>query len=299
VACNGNSECDDGDACTSDVCTPEGICSYEDITASCDDADVCTDDACDPALGCVNESVAVGGSDAFDFGGSVDTFVVPDCVDLITVEAYGAEGGFGTSAGGLGGFAQADIPVTPGETLEVRVGGAGTTVVNAATGGWNGGGGALDAVAQGTGNSGTGGGASDVRRGSELDDRLIVAGGGGGGGWDNHNGYGGDGGGLNGEDGNSDTIDREPGGGGTQTAGGTVGWAEGSYTNEPGSFGQGGTAYHDGAGCGGGGGGWYGGGTGGFAGGGGGSSYVDAPGNLDTSTMTGVRSGNGTVTISW
>ena len=46
-------------------------------------------------------------------------------------------------------------------------------------------------------------------------------------------------------------------------------------------------------------GGWYGGGTGGFAGGGGGSSYVDATGNENTDTTAGVRSGHGTVTITW
>ncbi len=78
-----------------------------------------------------------------------------------------------------------------------------------------------------------------------------------------------------------------------------MGWSSASYPNQPGSFGLGGTAYQDGAGCGGGGGGWYGGGTGGFAGGGGGSGYVDAPGNTNTSMETGVRSGNGVVIVSW
>jgi hypothetical protein len=241
------------------------------------------------------------GSSTFDFTGGAQMFVVPDCVSTVRIEAYGAEGGDGdgVAVGGLGGYAAADVPVTPGESLEVHVGGAGSTVINAATGGYNGGGGALEAVVQGIGDSGTGGGASDVRRGAGLDGRLVVAGGGGGGGWSAREGYGGAGGGLSGEDGNSNSATYTAGGGGTQNAGGSVGWAQGAYTNQPGSFGAGGTAYHDGAGCGGGGGGWYGGGTGGFAGGGGGSSYVDATGNENTETTAGVQSGPGAVTISW
>jgi hypothetical protein len=82
------------------------------------------------------------------------------------------------------------------------------------------------------------------------------------------------------------------GGGGTQTAGGMVGWFNQGYPNQPGAFGVGGNAYQDGAGCGGGGGGWYGGGTGGFAGGGGGSGYVDAAGTKTDAPLSGIpRSG--------
>jgi hypothetical protein len=241
------------------------------------------------------------GSMQFTLTNSVQMFVVPDCIVAIDVDLYGAEGGDGdgSAVGGLGGRAQARVAVTPGETLEVYVGGAGTTVINSATGGYNGGGGALEAVIQDLGPSGTGGGASDIRRGSTLTDRLIVAGGGGGGGWGDNDGYGGAGGGTVGEDGNTTDMTRLPGGGGTQTAGGAVGWANGTYLNSAGQFGIGAVGYHDGAGCGGGGGGWYGGGSGGFAGGGGGSGYVADGGNTNTSMETGVRSGDGEVTISW
>jgi hypothetical protein len=187
--------------------------------------------------------------------------------------------------------------VTPGQQLLVYVGGAGFSTDNAPQGGFNGGGGVLNAAGMGPG--GTGGGASDVRTTTSLATRLIVAGGGGGGGWVDRNGIGGAGGGLVGADGQSNNATYPAGKGGTQTSGGAAGWANSSYPNQPGSFGLGGTAYQDGAGCGGGGGGWYGGGTGGFAGGGGGSGYVDAPGNTNKVLEAGVRAGNGMVLISW
>src|SRR5690606_12007238 len=61
------------------------------------------------------------------------TFVVPDCVFQLEIEAHGASGGDAlTNAsilvagkGGYGGLASGIINVTPGETLYVVVGGAG------------------------------------------------------------------------------------------------------------------------------------------------------------------------------
>jgi hypothetical protein len=237
------------------------------------------------------------GSMTFTYTGSRQQFTVPECVTSIVVDAYGAEGGTGQTPGGLGGHAHARIPVEPGAVLLVDVGGAGFTADVSPTGGYNGGGGVrAGAITPEPGASGTGGGASDIRRGTSLASRLIVAGGGGGGG---AHGAGGDGGGLEGEAGaTSDPVNRAAGGGGTQTAGGAAGWADSNYPTGPGLFGTGGTCYHDMAGCGGGGGGWYGGGTGGFAGGGG-SSWVDAEGNSETSTTPGVNSGNGRVEITW
>jgi hypothetical protein len=242
-----------------------------------------------------NVTVHCGGR--YDFTGSVQTFTVPPGVTSITVTAYGAQGGAGDLAGGLGGRATATIPVTPGEVLNVYVGGAGRTITTtqSSTGGYNGGGGVMDCCGQGP--SGTGGGASDVRRGTALSNRLIVAGGGGGGGWASNGGTGGAGGGLTGGAGGSTSATRNGGGGGTQSAGGAAGWVGTNYPNQPGSFGIGGTGWRDGAGTGAGGGGWYGGGAGGFTGGGGGSSYVAAPGNTNTSTSSGVRSGDGQVVI--
>ncbi len=244
-----------------------------------------------------------------DYTGAVQDFVVP-CGTSINVDAYGAQGGLGKltnnndAVGGLGGRAQATIPVTAGETLHVYVGGMGKTIddkptVGTGTGGFNGGGDVFDWVpnpGQTMGVSGTGGGASDVRRGNDLADRLIVAGGGGGGGW---YGAGGAGGGLTGGDGNSSDVSFPAGKGGTQAAGGAVGWTTGGYPNTAGELGIGGKAFRDGAGNGGGGGGYYGGGAGGFCGGAGGSSWVAAPGNTNGTTTAGVRSGNGRVVITW
>jgi hypothetical protein len=264
---------------------------------SCNDNDACTVDSCVPATGCEHQSVAPPGSIQFDYTGAPQSFVVPDCVTAIRVDAFGAAGGTGQIQGGLGGRARATVPVTPGTTLLVYVGGSGFSTDNSPTGGWNGGGGVMNAAGPGPG--GTGGGASDVRATADLGSRLVVAGGGGGGGAAQINGIGGAGGGLAGGDGTSSDPGFAAGGGGSQVAGGAVGWWNASYPNQPGSFGVGGTGYQDSAGCGGGGGGWYGGGTGGFAGGGGGSGYVDAPGNTNTSMEIGVRAGNGVVTINW
>jgi hypothetical protein len=235
------------------------------------------------------------GTITFTYTGAVQTFVVPDCETSIAVDAFGAQGGTGAAAGGLGGRAQATIAVIPGETLLVYVGGAGATINNNGDGGFNGGGGVVECC--GTAPSGAGGGASDVRRGAALEGRIVVAGGGGGGGWQTFTGGGG--GGLVGVDGTDQDATFQAGNGGTQTAGGAAGWVNANYPNEPGSLGSGGRCWHDGAGCGGGGGGYYGGGTGGFAGGGGGSSYIGAPGSTNTSTTASNHAGNGEVWISW
>ena len=59
TGCTMDSQCDDSDACTSDVCdTNTGNCVNTDITASCDDSSACTADSCDPATGCVNTDIS-------------------------------------------------------------------------------------------------------------------------------------------------------------------------------------------------------------------------------------------------
>jgi hypothetical protein len=233
----------------------------------------------------------------FNYTGNIQTFTVPQGINSIIVEAYGAQGGSnsnGTSIGGKGGYSIATIPVTSGETLNIYVGGQGTSVTSSPSGGYNGGGG-LNA----SGYGGTGGGASDVRRGTSLNDRIIVAGGGGGHGWVNYALSGGGGGGLSGTDGETySSYPNAAGKGGTQTAGGAKGTVSGG-TQTDGTFGQGGMGYGDGAGGGGGGGGWYGGGGSVFFCGGGGSGYVNYPGNTNTNMQTGVKTGNGQVTITY
>jgi hypothetical protein len=127
------------------------------------------------------------------------TFTVPDGVTSIDVIAIGAAGGNGDTpaslgAGGTGGEGEqvsGTLPVIPGSTLYVEVGGVGLpgTRSGGGAGGFNGGGaGAFDTVAGISVGGGGGGGASDIRNvsrtvtGTTLASRLIVAGGGGGGG---------------------------------------------------------------------------------------------------------------------
>ena len=240
-------------------------------------------------------------------------FVVPENVCEVTVEAFGAEGGDGEGnndspslpggAGALGGRALHTFAVTPGEVLQVNVGGAGGSGGSSAdpNGGANGGGngGADDANSTGGG----GGGASDVRQGGTgLDHRVVVAAGGGGGGGqvtfgdDFLAGAGGAGGGAVGTDGaDSPYIDAnsEGGKGGSQTAGGAggVGFASDGFAGSLGLGGVGGEA--SGAG-GGGGGGYYGGGGGapGTNGGGGGGGS-----GLGAVLESGVRAGDGLVVL--
>lgn len=236
-----------------------------------------------------------GGTVQFAYTGSVQTWTVPAGVASVQVAATGASGE--GAYGGLGGYEQAVIPVSAGETLNVYVGGMGSDNV----GGYNGGGG--DNFSQ-TDPSAAGGGASDVRiGGTALSDRVIVAGGGGGEAacagppslWS----AGGGGGGSTGEsgwEGTGGSGSNGPlpgGGGGTQTAGGGSG----------GALGQGG----GGVWCGGdGGGGYYGGGAGKSiscagctsGGGGGGSSYAE-PSAVDVTSLQGFSRGDGHVTISY
>ena len=284
-----------------------------------------TDDNCDLFQAMVTEE--------YNFTGSEQQFVVPAGVTEITVEVYGAQGAepddrLDNSDGGLGGYVTGVLSVTPGETLYLYVGGEGGVD---GTGGYNGGGNGGFGQAGSScfgGDAGGGGGASDIRMGGNtLNDRAVVAGGGGGSARDYCNGTcqpcgcgggGGGAGGMTGEDGIAAYNcgfgyagqGVNFGGGATQASGGTAGPQDGGNNNvgTAGTLGQGGDGsdgLYDVAG-GGGGGGYYGGGGGGGAsngsgvaggGGGGGSSYL---GSLTmSSSLTGVRSGNGMILISY
>jgi len=247
----------------------------------------------------------------FNYTGSMDTYIVPVGINAITIECWGAEGniGLGLAGGsaGLGGYSKGELAVTPGQVLNIYVGGQN---------GYNGGG------IGGNIGAGNGGGASDVRTGGiTLGDRVIVAGGGGGGGAtgcqnDLAAGNGGYGGGGAGTDGTSSSSGAG-GIGGALGIGGGAGLGCPSFLGTPGlDDGTGG----DGQGCccsttpgGGGGGGGYvnggggGGGSagtpacsgndkGGGAGGAGGSSWI---GTLANTTITdGIQSGEGVIVIS-
>ena len=233
----------------------------------------------------------------FEYTGKIQTFTAPH-TGTYTFEAWGAQGGYGDgnfNEPGLGGYATGTYKLTEGQSINVYVGGAGTSY--GGNGGWNGGGSVLTAGSS-PHRGGTGGGATDFRvGGTALSNRILVAGGGGGGQPSCGGKYttAGHGGGLVGvqsynQQGN---YAGSYANGGTQSAGGT-GYGKGNWT-ATGSLGQGANTTGD---CGaGGGGGYYGGGAAYTAGGGGGSGYI---GKVSGGYMqTGIRSGNGRAVISW
>jgi hypothetical protein len=236
----------------------------------------------------------------FNYTGQVQLYTVPQCVTSLTIDVRGAKGG--GPNGGNGARVQGTINVTPGQVLQIYVGGAGICGVGNA---FNGGGTGRNAGG-GYSPSCGGGGASDIRTGPALSNRIVVAGGGGGRGGGTTNVAGGAGGCATGSTGTGSFGG--PGGGGTQFSGGGGGngWGAGS-AGQPGSLGQGGNGANDhcfGIGPGGGGGGGYYGGGGGGAdcfpfpalgggGGGGGSSLTPAGGTCTPN----FQSGDGQVII--
>lgn len=259
----------------------------------------------------------------FNYTGAPQYYVVPPVTSMIFVDVRGAEGGTATNLtqspntalGGLGGRVQASVPVTPGDTIWIYVGGkgvgsGGTLTCYLDTGGWNGGGDGYSGFNSFNYNSGGGGGASDLRlNGQGLSNRIIVSGGGGGGGCSGCTGggyNGGHGGDTLGQDGVNSTCTPgcQNGKGGGQVAGGGRGqWACQCNTvnSTAGSLGVGGMA--DGSGCavncgsgGGGGGGYYGGGGGSLGPGGGGSSYAYSSATSVIHTQ-GYQTGHGQVIL--
>lgn len=240
------------------------------------------------------------GSQTFNYTGTMQTFTVPNCVDTLTIDMYGASGGNGQNGSrGLGGRVQCKLGVNPGEVLNIFIGAQGTNGSGSSggNGGYNGGG-----SASGYSNTcytgGGGGGASDIRiGGSALTDRVVVAGAGGGGGGNpcTCGGVcGGHGGGLTATMPCSN-CNNANGGPASQVSGGVGGtWGPGG---QPGTLGNGGNSSTQAGG--GGGGGYYGGGGGGHGAGGGGSSYTDSSRANNVTHSTGVHTGNGTLTITW
>ena len=154
----------------------------------------------------------------FSFQHDKQTYVVPEGIRWLQIDACGGAGGCNVRTSGLGGFVSAVIPAVPGSTLYVYVGGGGLGTVDPT---YNGGGTTGPLMGE------VGGGGTDIRTmdggpdgGENVDSRLVVAGGGGG------NNAGGQGGGLVGGAGcgGADGCNGNGGGaGGTQTAGGTQG----------------------------------------------------------------------------
>lgn len=164
----------------------------------------------DIAFSWIVTTKAGSGRQAFSYTGGTQLFTVPSGVAAISVKAWGAGGGGGHdsgSYGGAGGYVyDTQVPVTPGDTLVVIVGGPGRF---------------------GGGNSGgSGGGLSGVFSNGVVtqDSALTIAGGGGGGnyyGSGSANNYGMGGGGSSGQA----TTWRPDitGGPGTQSSGGSLG----------------------------------------------------------------------------
>ena len=246
----------------------------------------------------------------FDYTGGAQTWTVPHGVTSATFDVQGGQGGdvdpspgVTVTTGGLGGEATAELPLRPGATITVVVGGQGGSVSGCEAGGTGVGPGGFNGGAPGSDPScpsAGGGGASDVRiGGSALSDRGLVAGGGGGasnaqcilGGESD----GGAGGGLIGESGSI----------GNGGCGSPVGGSGGNQTGTSGSgqlgVGSPGSGVLPGGACcgvpgGGGGGGYYGGAGGGNdTGGGGGSGF----GPAGTTFNTGIRSGDGVITVTY
>ena len=151
------------------------------------------------------------GSQAFAFSGGDQIFTVPAGVSVLTVDLWGGSGsGYSwwdyslsddmlSASGGLGGHVQAFVPVTPGQVLTVKVGGAGDS-------GWpngaGGGGGSTSLLSASVviAEAGGGGGAGEGTDGGPGGAQGTLPGGnqagdanGGGGGW---NGGGANGGGT-------------------------------------------------------------------------------------------------------
>ena len=287
-----------------------------------------------PSGGCVVGALTMC---RFDYTGAPEAWVVPAGVTSGFFQVLGAQGGsfpgqvtdWPGGSGGLGGGVGATVALTPGATLNMRVGGKGDdgfftfdffTGTMTAAGGFNGGGTNTTTCTDcRTFLGGAGGGSSDVRTSADgLADRLLAAGGGGGAGI------------------GAAFPANDPGdGGGSATAAKSVlatcsGGAAGTFVGPgaagsgaqctPGSPGAlGGLNGGDGVSVGGvfmgaGGGGYFGGGAGAFStgsclcvliasGGGGGSDFpnpLSPPAGISNlSVMDGVQSGNGFITVTY
>ncbi|HPS31201.1 MAG TPA: MBG domain-containing protein, partial [bacterium] len=247
----------------------------------------------------------------FNYTGAVQTWTVPAGITSIEIEAWGAQGGGGSSGfgtGGNGGYAKGTVSVTSGQVIYIYVGQQGFQSYNQIA--FNGGGsGSIVSWDAAAGDGYTGGGASHVAKrtgtlqnlSSYISDIIVVAAGGGGAGgasgsW-NSPANGGNGGGTTGTDGATVDVVRTGGGGGSQAAGGSS-----VDANSASGFGigaSGSLSTDDAIQGGGGGGGYYGGGAGSHSGGGGGggSSYIG--GVTGGTTTAGLRIGNGQVKITY
>ncbi|MBP5983983.1 MAG: hypothetical protein KA734_09680 [Fluviicola sp.] len=243
----------------------------------------------------------------FQYTGAIQTWTVPAGVFALYIELYGAAGGdANTILGGKGGKVTCYLPVSPGQVLNLTVGGKPTT--QTAVYGFGGTGGYSTANASNT--SRAGGGLSGISFGTPITQanaRAIAAGGGGASFGYSPDPTGGNGGGTTGANGVGGFGSNSQGRGGSPTSGGIAGTPYDTNNTLPTagsaiSGGNGGivsvSSHNGGAG---GGAGYFGGGggAGGGAaqgGGGGGSSWAHAS-CANTQHFSGVNSGHGYIII--
>lgn len=242
----------------------------------------------------------------FDYTGAIQTWTVPAGVTQIFVDVVGAQGGSASPyLGGKGGKVSGILTVTPGDILQITVGGQSND--NIAVYGFGGNGGRstiYGTIAR------AGGGLSAISTTAPVTqaNALIIAAGGGGTATNSYAGNGGAGGGLNGVSGPF-SYGGTRGVGASQIAGGVAGTPfDGNSTNP-----TAGTAINGGAGgiVGGASAGWNGGGGGGagYFGGGGAAGGGNAQGSggggsswahssvLQVSNVSNFNSGHGRVII--
>jgi hypothetical protein len=93
-ACEIDDDCEDGNACTQDLCS-EGACQF--LPVSCNDEDACTMDYCDPSEGCTYEFILCDDHDECTddtcdaTAGCVFSFVVCDDGNACTDESCDPE----------------------------------------------------------------------------------------------------------------------------------------------------------------------------------------------------------------
>jgi len=241
---------------------------------------------------CVPVCNYVPGTKTVAYSGGTTTFVVPDCVETLNIEAFGGQGGHNQHCpeqGGKGARVKGTFKVTPGETLKVVVGGRG-----------------VDRGYNAANQAGTGGGGSFVWR-DKTGELLAAAGGGVGGaiceGGGNHS----NAPGMDGVTGNCGTADKTGaiagGCDGADGSGDGAGKGWNNVKNNPAGYGQGGFGGGGNVGndhSGGGGGGYGGGGCRPYGppapGGGGGASFN---GGSNQSNSNGARTGHGEIVFTW
>ena len=85
-------------------------------------------------------TIVATGTNTFNFTGTIETDIVAT-TGTYHIAVFGAQGGkgYGSFSGGLGADIEGDVVLTQGETIEIVVGGAGTSGASSSAGGGGGG----------------------------------------------------------------------------------------------------------------------------------------------------------------